>query len=357
MNNSIDKLLQEPVSFLANSAPEADIAISSRIRLARNLTGFSFPTAASVSAKREICEMVSNAAAESKVLGSPDRFTFTPEEMSELDREILFERRLASRDFLENPAGTMLLVCPNESSSIMVNEEDQLRIQTLHPGFNLNAAWQEINDLDNELGRELDYAFDERFGFLTCCPTNVGTGMRASVMLHLPGLVMTGQINSTIQGINKLSLAVRGIFGEGTDNLGNLFQVSNQSTLGESESQIIERLNQVIDQLIRHEKNARRMLLEHDQFGVYDMVGRAIGTLRHAYKLTSEEAWKSLSGVRLGVDLGLFNAIDIKLVNYLFIAINPAHLQKLANRELTATERDIYRASLCRDKFKVSLNL
>ena len=352
MSDSIDRLLQEPVSFLACSGPEEDIAISSRIRLARNLTGRPFPAAASAESRQEVCDLVSAAAAESGALGCPDCFTFNPGEMSEVDREILLERRLASRDFLETPEGTRLLVRSDESSSIMVNEEDQLRIQTLRPGFQLEAVWKEINELDDELGRKLDYAFDERLGFLTCCPTNVGTGMRASVMLHLPGLVMTGQIGPTIQGVNKLNLAVRGIFGEGTDNRGNLFQVSNQSTLGESESQIIERLNMVIRQLISHEKNARQMLLERDLFSVYDLVGRSYGTLRHAYKLSSEEALKSLSGVRLGVDLGLFNSLDLKLVNTLFLAINPAHLQKMAGRELTGPERDICRASLCREKLK-----
>ena len=352
MNNSIDQLLRSPVSFLADSGPEEDIALSSRIRLARNLAGRPFPAAASLESRQEVCELVSQAAAGSGVLGCPDCYSFDPAEMSPLDREILFERRLASRDFLERDGGTRLLVRADESSSIMVNEEDQLRIQTLRPGFQLDEVWRVINALDDELSAKLDCAFDDKLGYLTSCPTNVGTGMRASVMLHLPGLVLSGQIGPTIQGVAKLNLAVRGIFGEGTDNRGNLYQVSNQSTLGESETQIIERLNTVISQLIAQEKIARQQLILRDRFALLDHVGRSYGILRHAYRITTEEALNSLSGIRIGVDLGMFNTVDIKMVNELFLAINPAHLQKRAGKELSAPERDICRAALCRDKLK-----
>ncbi|UKI29995.1 MAG: hypothetical protein L6W00_18505 [Lentisphaeria bacterium] len=276
MNDSIDQLLRSPVSFLADSGPEEDIALSSRIRLARNLAGRPFPAAASLESRQEVCELVSQAAAGSGVLGCPDCYRFDPAEMSPLDREILFERRLASRDFLERDGGTRLLVRSDESSSIMINEEDQLRIQTLRPGFQLDEVWRVINELDDELSSKLDYAFDDKLGYLTSCPTNVGTGMRASVMLHLPGLVLSGQIGPTIQGVSKLNLAVRGIFGEGTDNRGNLFQVSNQSTLGESETQIIERLNTVISQLIAQEKIARQQLILRDRFALLDHVGRSL---------------------------------------------------------------------------------
>ena len=221
------------------------------------------------------------------------------------------------------------------------------------PGLQLESAWRVIDDLDNQLATRLSYAFDDRLGYLTCCPTNVGTGMRASVMLHLPGLVLTGQIAPTIQGINKLNLAVRGIGGEGTDNRGNLFQVSNQSTLGESEAQILERLNTVIGQLVAHEKSARQLLLQRDQFSLLDHVGRSYGTLRHSYKLSSEEAINCLSGVRVGVDLGMFSALDIHTVNELFIGTGAAHLQKSAGRILNAVERDVSRAALCREKLKL----
>ena len=352
MNDDINQLLTNRVSFLADAGPDEDIAISSRIRLARNLAGHRFPVAADSAELHGICDEVSKAARESGVLGCPECFSFDPERMDELDRELLLERRLASRDFLNRPTGTRLLVKNDESSSVMINEEDHLRIQTMLPGFQLDAVWKQIDELDNRLGSCLEYAFDDRLGFLTCCPTNVGTGMRASVMLHLPGLVLTGQITPTIQGINKLNLAVRGIGGEGTSNQGSLFQVSNQSTLGESEAQILERLNTVIGQLIAHEKNARQLLLQRDQFSLLDHVGRSYGILRHSYKLSGEEAVNCLSGVRVGVDLGMFTALNIHTVNELFIGIGAAHLQKAAGRALNAAERDVCRAALCREKLK-----
>ncbi len=353
MRESIERLLKNPVSFLADAAPDEDIAISSRIRLARNLAGKPFPVSAELETRRAICDEVTEAAAHSGALGCPECFRFDPEKMDAIDREILFERRLASRDFLARAGGTRLLVRSDESSSVMINEEDHLRIQTLRPGFQLEAVWQSIDQLDSELAQELDFAFDDRLGFLTSCPTNVGTGMRASVMLHLPGLVLTGQIAPTVQGINKLNLAVRGIYGEGTDNRGSLYQISNQSTLGESEKEIIERISSVISQLIAHEKEARHTLLERDQYGLLDYVGRSYGILRHSYKLTTEEALKSLSGLRIGVDMGLFNSVGIHKVNELFIAIGAAHLQKRAGRELASAERDIQRAALCREKLKM----
>ena len=349
---SVDKLLKNPVSFLDNSGFDDDIAISSRIRLARNLNHLPFPAAASREVLQDICQMASNAALQSEALGGSDMLVFHPAEMSRLNREILLERRLASKEFIKTPEERILFVCPHEECSLMVNEEDQLRLQTIKPGFQLRQVWKKINLIDNELGQSLDYAFDEQLGFLTSCPTNVGTGMRASVMLHLPGLVLTGQIAPTIQGIGKLHLAVRGIFGEGSNNSGNLFQISNQSTLGESELKIIDELEAVIRQLISQEKNARRVLLEKKRCNFLDHVGRSYGLLRHSYKLGFEEALNSLSGLRIGVDMGLFNTIDIKQVNELFIGIGAAHLRKMFPEAVSAEEIDISRAALCREKLR-----
>ncbi len=355
MNNSADasigQLLKNKVSFLSDSAPDDDIAISSRIRLARNLAGRPFPPAARPEDFRAVAEAVGNAVNVSQALGS-DALTFNISEMSPLDREILFERRLASRELLERPAGGGLMVRSDEGAAIMVNEEDHLRIQTLRPGFRLDAVWAEIDRIDNLLSEHLDFAYDETLGYLTACPSNVGTGIRVSVMLHLPGLVLAGQLNQVVQGLSKLGLTVRGIFGEGTDNRGNFYQVSNQSTLGESEPEIIERLSRVIDQVIAHEQNARRKLLEHDHYRLLDKVGRSYGTLRHSYILSSEEALNSLSGARFGVDMGMFSSLDIHTVNELFMAISPAHLQKLAGRELEGVERDIFRAQTVRERLK-----
>ncbi|MBE6357741.1 MAG: ATP--guanido phosphotransferase [Lentisphaerae bacterium] len=349
---NVDELLKNPVSFLDDSGPDDDIAISSRIRLARNLQKFPFPEAASAEVMQEVCEIVSAAACNSSSLGGENMLVFYPDQMNALDREILLERRLASRDFIRKPETRRLFVCPDESCSLMVNEEDQLRLQTIRPGSQLREVWKSIDAIDNDIGRHLQYAFDEQLGFLTSCPTNVGTGMRASVMLHLPGLVLTGQIAPTIQGINKLRLAVRGIFGEGSDNWGNLFQISNQNTLGESETKIIDELDSVIHQLIMQEKNARRTLLENNRYAILDHVGRSYGLLRHSYKLGFEEAMQSLSGLRIGVDMGLFSSIDIHKVNELFIKIGPAHLRKSHEGEYPDDALDIFRAALCRDTLR-----
>ena len=346
--NQVEQLLKNKVSYLADSSSDEDIAISTRIRLARNLNGHPFPSAASPEEFRAVAAEIADALGARRTLGDGS-LDFALEKMSALDKEILFERRLASRELLRRETGAAVHVKAAESLAVMVNEEDHLRIQTLKPGFQLESAWETIDELDNRLSGFLDFAYDETLGYLTACPTNVGTGMRVSVMLHLPGLVLAGQLNQVVQGIAKLGLAVRGIFGEGTDNRGNLYQISNQSTLGESEPEIIARLKRVIEQVIMHEKNARRNLLEHDRFRLLDLVGRSYGTLRHSYILSSEEALKTLSGARFGVDMNMFSSLDIHMVNELFVAINPAHLQKLAGRELEGPERDVFRAQTVRE--------
>ncbi len=348
ITNPIDQLLKNPVSFLDDAGPENDIAISSRIRLARNIEGFPFPHAAGDEALQQICTAVIAAARSSEALGGSRMMFFAPDKLSSVDRQLLLERRLVSPDFLRTPANRCLLVCPKEECSLMVNEEDQLRIQTICPGFQLGEVWNRINEIDNELSKYLKYAFDDQLGFLTSCPTNVGTGMRASVMLHLPALVLTNQIAPTVHGIGKLRLAVRGIFGEGSDNCGNLYQISNQCTLGESENKIIEGLSRVIQQLIQQEKYARRKLLDSDRYAILDNVGRSYGLLRHSYKISFKEAMNCLSGLRIGVDMGLFTSLTIRKVNELFIAIGSAHLQKNNPGEHTDEELDIIRAECCR---------
>lgn len=348
MNKAINRLLRNRVSFLTDAGPGEDIAISSRIRLARNLAGHVFPVAAEQADLEKIGAQVAGAVRDSGALGE-DALTLPVNLLGEDDCEILFERRLVSRDLLSRGLGAVLCCSADESAAVMVNEEDHLRIQSMQPGFQLREAWEKIDALDSRLMEKLDFAFDEKYGFLTSCPTNVGTGMRASVMLHLPGLVMSNQIQAAIQAVSKLHLAVRGIFGEGTDNRGNLFQISNQSTLGESEQQILARLESVIRQMIAHEKNARRLMLEKEQFSLLDHVGRSYGLLRHAYRLPVDEALNLLSGLRLGVDLGMFSSVDIATVNELFLSINPAHLRKLTTGE---DNLDVARAKLVRERLK-----
>ncbi|OGV35897.1 MAG: protein arginine kinase [Lentisphaerae bacterium GWF2_45_14] len=348
--SGIDRLLSNRVSWLADSGPEDDIAISSRIRLARNIEKTPFPMAASVEILENTLSIIMHAVRKSASF--PDVIEFELEKVSDLERRLLLERRLISRELLACKKGSGLSVSKDETFAVMINEEDHLRIQAMKPGFQLHEVWSDINGIDDALSREIPYAFDSEIGFLTSCPTNIGTGMRASVMLHLPGLALSGQINAVVHGVSKLGLAVRGIFGEGSDNLGNLFQVSNQSTLGESEEQIIDKLINVIRQIINHEKNARQTLLEKKQNFLLNHVGRAYGILKHAYTISSEETLNSLSALRLGVDMGMFSSVDIHVVNELFLTVQPAHLQKYAMRELESADREIYRAALVREKLR-----
>lgn len=272
--------------------------------------------------------------------------------LSVLEREILLERHLASRSLLEGEAGQMLHISANEALAVMVNEEDHLRMQAILPGSQLRKAWKMVNALDDKLSGQLDIAYDSKLGFLTSCLSNVGTGIRISQMLHLPALTIDGSIKQLERGLPKLGLTMRGMFGEGSENLGFFYQISNQSTLGESEMAIMEHLEQVIGQVVDHEENARLKLLEQNRTRLLDKVGRSFAALRYSYILPSKEAFAALSGVRLGVDLKMFHALDSKLLNDLLIAANSGHLQYNAGRLLSEAERDAYRAQVMREALK-----
>ncbi len=346
------ELLSRNVSWLEASGPDDDIAICSRIRLARNIDGAPFPIAADQKQRDEIRNSIEEAISHSNCIGESS-LTFQMDGLSPLQRQILFERRLISNELTSRPQGAALVVSRDETHGAMINEEDHLRIQALSPGLNLEKAWESADRLDNCFSEYLAYVYDPQLGYLTCCPTNVGTGMRASVMLHLPGLLLSGQISSALQGVRTLGLTVRGIYGEGTENHGSLFQISNQSTLGESEKMIIERLNSVIRQLIVHEKNARAMLIEHNKFKLLNHVGRAYGKLRHSYLIDFEEALNSLSALRIGVDMRMFTALNLGTVNDLLVKISPAHLQLMSGSgKLETEEQAVKRAELVRETLK-----
>ena len=349
MNKEITRLLKNQVPFLSVASPDG-ICISSRIRLSRNLADFPFPIAADEASAATVAQLVSEACRAASTLGSP--LIFKMSELDELERALLLERHLASTELIGKGRESALAVSSDELCSVMINEEDHLRIQTIMPGFQLEECWAKVSRLDDELGRTLNFAWDDDLGYLTECPTNMGTGMRSSVMLHLPGLVMTDQIQATIHGINKLGLAVRGIFGEGSENTGRLYQVSNQITLGESEENIIEQLTAVIRQLVEYERRARRALMEKDRFALLDHVGRAFGLLQNSYKLTASEAAEALSAVRLGVDLGLFQHLQIATVNELFTELDPGHLQMRSGLVLPEAEQAVLRAKLFRTKLR-----
>ena len=343
----IKKLTSKRVSWLRDSGPEDDIAISSRIRLARNLQGFPFPIMADSLKLANVVQAVDDALQVTKSLD--DVLKINMSEITQLDADLLLERRLISREFSIKKDNRCLFMNTTEDMAIMVNEEDHLRLQCLMPGFQFDKIWNKLNNLDSELSSELPFCFDSKLGFLTSCPSNVGTGMRASVMLHLPALAIAGFSESLIQGVFKLGMAVRGILGEGSDNMGNLFQVSNQSTLGESELEIIKRLSALVAQIVVHEKNARIKLQEVNKNKLLDNVGRAYGILKYAYSISTKEALQYLSMLRLGVDIGAIKTLDIHTVNELFITIQAAHLQKFYGTEIDSKERDQVRARLIRE--------
>jgi len=347
-SEAIDDLFKQKVCWLSDSGPDDDIAISSRIRFARNLKGENFPVQADDNA---LCGIRDDVLSVLRKIAEKKHFRmreFPMDELSVLDRGFLVERHLISREFMNPRHGAALATNREQGTFVMINEEDHLRIQVLAPGFQLKELWSRINDLDDQMSECLPYAFDARLGFLTACPTNLGTAMRASVMLHLPGLTLTGQIGTCIQAAGKLGLTARGIFGEGSKNLGNLFQISNQSSLGESEEDIIRRLNAVIGQMITNEKKARSVLLASRRNFLLNHVSRAYGLLKHSYLISSDEALEALSALRLGVDMQMFRDLKIHTVNQLFLLVQSAHLQKYSERELEQSERDEARAALLR---------
>jgi protein arginine kinase len=335
---------------LRGTGPESDIVISSRIRLARNLAAFPFTNRASAHQKGEIETMLRERIAKLEL--EPRLSYLNVPGLSALDRQFLVERQLISRELAaaDGPRGVAL--GPQETASLMVNEEDHLRLQVMRSGFALDEAWQEIDRMDDLLEQRVSYAFSEEFGYLTACPTNVGTGMRSSVMLHLPALVMTKQIEKVFRALQKINLAVRGLYGEGSRASGDFYQISNQVTLGKSETTILGDIREVIPQIINYERQARTSLVREKRHDLQDRVSRAFGTLCNATMMTSEETMDLLSSVRLGINLGLLDDLTIPTVNELFIHTQPAHLQKLMGASLDGEERNAARARYLRTRLR-----
>jgi protein arginine kinase len=346
----LHQFLVPPAESARRKGPHDRIVMSSRIRLARNLKDAAFPGWAKKPERIKVLETIRPAV--HSLPEMKDAFSESMDNLSTLDKQILVERHLISREHAAKNAGSGLVLNRDETLCVMINEEDHMRMQSLRPGLQLRQAWSVIDQVDSELERKLEYAFNPDLGYLTACPTNIGTGIRVSAMLHLPGLVLAEQINPIIQSVNKLGLAVRGLYGEGTEALGNVFQVSNQMTLGESENAIVERLEKVLAQIIEHEENARGTLLEKKAKMVFNHIGRAYGILANAHSISSKETMNLLSLMRLGVDVGLFSGVDRSLVDELFILTQPAHLQKQHTEKLSAEERDLLRADMVRERLK-----
>lgn len=347
---TINEFLTSPSDTARRDGPYNKIVLSSRVRLARNVKGMPFPGWAKKPDRVKALEVIRPAVETLPQMS--DSFSESMDNLTVLDKNILVERHLISREHAAKNAGSGLVLNREESLCVMINEEDHLRMQALRPGLQLRQAWNALDQVDSKLEKKMEFAFTPLLGYLTACPTNVGTGIRVSAMLHLPGLVLAEQINQIIQAVNKLGLAVRGLYGEGTEALGNVFQVSNQMTLGETENDIVERLNKVLAQIIEHEENARSMLLEKKPKTVYNHIGRAYGILANAHSISSKETLNLLSLMRLGVDLGLFSDLERWQVDEFFITTQPAHLQKAHSEKLSAEERDLCRADMLRERLR-----
>jgi protein arginine kinase len=347
---NLDSLTTTTGEWLRGSGPESDIVISSRIRLARNLAAFPFTNRSTTHQKAEIEGLLRERIAKLEV--QPNLTYENLASRSPIDRQFLVERQLISRELATSEGPRGVAISPGENISLMVNEEDHLRLQVMRSGLALDEAWQEIDRIDDLLEQRVSYAFHDDFGYLTACPTNVGTGMRSSVMLHLPVLVMTKDIEKVFRALQKMNLAVRGLYGEGSRASGDFYQISNQVTLGKSEQQILNEIRSVIPQIINYERSARQSMLRERREVLQDRISRSFGTLKSATMMTSEETMDLLSNVRLGINVGLLDDIPLATVNELFLHTQPAHLQKLMGTTLDGEERNAARARYLRGRLR-----
>ncbi|MBA9028901.1 protein arginine kinase [Peribacillus huizhouensis] len=352
---TLDHFAQNAKSSWWNEAgPDADIVRSSRIRLARNFRDFRFPTIYNKEEANKVMELVKEKLGKQNTDAVGNLDIFELEKLESLERQVLVEKHLISPNLAEDSLYGACLLSENEDISIMVNEEEHIRIQCMVSGLQLTEALDLANKYDDWVEQQIDYAYDEERGYLTSCPTNVGTGLRASVMMHLPGLVLTRQINQIIPAINQLGLVVRGIYGEGSSAVGNIFQISNQITLGKSERDIVEDLTSVVQQIIAQERSAREALVKTSHIQLEDRVYRSLGVLLNARIIESKEAATCISDVSLGIDLGYIKNIEKSVMNELMILTQPGFLQKYAGGPLQPYERDVRRASLIRERLDLA---
>ncbi len=327
---------------------ELNVVISSRIRLARNLSNHYFTNKLKVGEAAEVVKEVEGAIIKGNSALS-DQFSLSAmRDMDEVDRVMLIEKHMISRELAKTETGAVLIK-DDETVSIMLNEEDHIRIQTILPGLNLEKAWDVADKVDDVLEERLSYAFDERFGYLTACPTNVGTGMRASIMMHLPALVEMGYMDGVLKAANQIGLAIRGIYGEGSNSRGNIFQISNQLTLGRNEKELFANITGLAKQLVSKEIEARNFLKKNQGIKLEDKIFRSLGTLRSARVIDSAEAMSLLSNVKLGIEMGYIEGISTRDIDMLFIRIQPAHQLKMFSPK-TSGERDVQRAQFIRNQ-------
>lgn len=339
----IEDLTDRIGEWLRGIGPESDIVMSSRIRLARNVADFPFIRRCSDIERANLEVTIRESMRHHPRLAGLDYVNVAL--LEPIDRQFLVERQLISRELSEAEGARSVVVEKEERSSVMINEEDHLRIQVMHSGFDLQAAWDRINELDDMIESQIRYAYHQQYGYLTACPTNVGTGMRVSVLVHLPALVITQQIDKVFRSLQRINLVVRGLYGEGSQAMGDFYQVSNQITLGKTEEDLVRRVSEVVPVLINYERKAREFLINENQHDLFDQVSRAYGVLQTAQQISSEETMHLLSRVRMGVNLGLIGNVEIPTINKLFVHTQPAHLQKLTRASLSNSERNIERAN------------
>ena len=343
----LDAVARQAGEWLRGVGPQHEIVISTRIRLARNIKDFVFLSRADADTRAEIADTIQSAIRRGN--GLKDLVHVDVEKLDEIDRALLVERHLISRQHAEGTGARRVAFDTSEVSSIMINEEDHLRLQVMRSGFQLNEAWDQINSIDDALEQTLDYAFHPKYGYLTACPTNVGTGIRVSVMLHLPALRLTHELDKVAQAAKDLRLAIRGLHGEGTEALGDFFQISNQITLGKSEAEIIDEFRDIIiPKIVEYESAARQSLLRSRLHVLDDKIWRAMGALQNARLISSNEAMQYLSHVRMGLHVGRLKNVELQTLNELFLQMQPAHLQKLQGERLNGEQRSVARAALIR---------
>lgn len=350
----LEDMAKCPAIWLSGKGEEALVVLSTRVRLARNIAGCKFPPSADHETKQRVVSYFDSTMARSKLLS--EGLYLKAADINALDQDFLVERHLISPTFLNGELTKAVLINQDERVSVMVNEEDHLRVQALSPGLDPKGSYELATKYDNEVGRYLEYNYDPDFGYLTACPTNAGTGMRASVLMHLPGLVLTRDIEKVVSYITRSGLVVRGFYGEGTDVLGNLFQVSNQNTLGITEEEILNQLTNIAKEIIDREATARQRLMDEASDMIEDKIWRAYGILQHARVLTSEEVMNLLSAVRLGHAMGVIEFLSSALINEILLLSQPAHLQKYYGSEMDHNRRDFVRAQMVREKLRTKKN-
>ena len=331
--------------WLDGIGEEKDVVVSTRLRIARNMENYKFPDFMNLEESEFVTEEILNAMKDRK-----DVYRFYRiKDLSQLERVVFVEEHLISPNLAQTTRNGSFLLRDDEKATIMINEEDHIRIQVLLPGLNIEEGWRISSEIDDSLEENIEYAYNDQFGYLTSCPTNVGTGLRASVMVHLPCLVMTGHLNTIIDGLGKIGLTARGIYGEGSKALGHLFQISNQTTLGEKEEDIIKKLKKVILQIAARERSTRAYMMDKRNLELEDKVFRSLGILNYSRLISSTEAMTHLSNVKLGCDMGIIKGMDTKDIIKLMVDIQPASIQTNLHKDMLKDERDMYRAQIIRN--------